>query len=324
MYDSVMEDVKLQWRPTASCDALIARAELLKKVRAFFDERGVIEVETPLLSHATITDPYIEAFPVKVAGEMGYLQTSPEYAMKRLLSAGMPSIYQMSKVFRVDEAARYHNPEFTLLEWYRLDFDLFTLMDDVDALFQLITGCAAAKRVTYQEAFAPLGIDPLTVSKKDCQALAQARGLQVSASVHDASRDTWLQLLFSTYIEPDLGFDAPVFVYDFPASQAMLSRLHPDDPRLAYRVEVFMNGMELGNGYDELQDPTVQQLRFEEDNRLRAELGLAQKPIDPYLLAALPHFPRCSGIAIGIDRLFMCALKKSTIDQVLCFPWPRA
>lgn len=314
----------VQWRPSGSCETLIARAGLIKKIRQYFDERGVIEVETPLLSHATITDPHIEAFPVKVGHEIGYLQTSPEYAMKRLLAAGMPSIYQMSKVFRVDEAARYHNPEFTLLEWYRLGFNLDQLMDDVDALFQTITGCGPAKRVTYQHAFAPLGIDPLTVTKAECQAVAEARGLSVSDSVHEASRDTWLQLLFSTFIEPDLGFDAPVFVHDFPASQAMLSRLHPDNPLLAYRVELFMNGMELGNGYDELQDPDLQRARFEEDNQIRLGLGLPEKPIDPYLLAALPQFPTCSGIAIGVDRLIMCALKKTRIDEVLCFPWPTA
>lgn len=314
----------IAWRPSGSCDTLLARAQLIKQIRQFFDQRGVVEVETPLLSHATITDPHIEAFSVQVGHERGYLQTSPEYAMKRLLSAGMPSIYQMSKVFRVDEPARYHNPEFTLLEWYRLGFNLDELMNDVDDLFQTITGCKPAERVTYQQAFAPLNIDPLTVTKSECQALADAKGLVVSDSVHEASRDTWLQLLFSTFIEPDLGFDAPVFVYDFPASQAMLSRLHPDDPRLAYRVELFMNGMELGNGYDELQDPVLQRARFEEDNLVRRGLGLPEKPIDPYLLAALAEFPACSGIAVGVDRLIMCALKKKRIEEVLCFAWPHA
>lgn len=316
---------KTDWQPSATTDALIARAGLLKQIRAFFDARDVIEVETPLLSHATVSDPHLEGFPVEVCGERAYLQTSPEYAMKRLLSAGMPSIYQLSKVFRVDEVGRYHNPEFTMLEWYRLGFDLFDLMDEVDALCQLLLGGGQATRMTYTEAFAGLGIDPITASVADCQAVAAARGIDVSASFATASKDTWLQLLFSTCIEPTLGFGSPAFVYHYPASQASLSRLDPADPRVALRVEVFVDGIEMGNGYDELQDPKLQLARFEEDNRIRASLGLAQKPVDPYLLEALTHgFPRCAGIAMGVDRLMMAALKKPHIRDVLCFDWPRA
>jgi lysyl-tRNA synthetase class 2 len=315
----------LNWPPSASCETLIARAKILKKIRMFFDERGVVEVETPLLSRATITDPHLEGFPVQVGHETCYLQTSPEYAMKRLLAAGMPDIYQLSKMFRVDESARLHNPEFTMLEWYRLGFDLHQLMDEVDALFQEIAQTPKAQRITYQDIFAQIHLDPFSASKNDCLKLALERGLAVSDSVIAASKDTWLQLLFSTFIEPHLGFDTPVFVYDFPASQASLARLHPDDPNKAMRVEVFINGMELGNGFDELQDPTQQRSRFEADNAIRSELGLPLKPIDPYLLAALEQgLPQCSGIAIGIDRLIMCALQKNRIEEVLCFDWSRA
>jgi lysyl-tRNA synthetase class 2 len=313
------------WQPSASAETLIARAKIIKQIRSFFDQRGLIEVETPLMSRATITDPHLEGFPVQVGHETAYLQTSPEYAMKRLLAAGMPDIYQICKAFRVDEAARYHNPEFTMLEWYRLGFDLHQLMNEVDDLFQTIADTKPAKRITYQDIFKQLDLDPLSATKQDCQQIAQSRGLEVSDSVLEASKDTWLQLLFSTYIEPHLGFDAPVFVYDFPASQASLARLHPDNPQLAMRVEVFINGMELGNGFDELDDAALQQKRFEEDNAIRKELGLSQKPIDPLLLAALNHgLPQCSGIAIGVDRLIMCALNKKRIDEVLAFDWPRS
>lgn len=313
------------WLPSATVDTLIARAGLLKQVRAFFDARNVIEVETPILSHATVTDPHLEGFPVDVNGDRGFLQTSPEYAMKRLLSAGMPSIYQLGKVFRVDEAGRYHNPEFTMLEWYRLGFTLVDLMDEVDDLCQLLLACPKATRVTYAHVFARLGMDPLTADVAECQAVAKAHGLDVSGSLNDAPKDTWLQLLFSMLIEPTLGFGSPAFVYHYPASQASLSRLDPQDPRVALRVEVFIDGIEIGNGYDELQDPALQVARFDEDNRMRATLGLPAKPIDSYLLDALTDgFPSCSGIAIGMDRLFMCALKKKHIREVLCFDWPRA
>ncbi|MFI4956637.1 MAG: EF-P lysine aminoacylase EpmA [Gammaproteobacteria bacterium] len=313
------------WQPSATLDTLIERASLIKQVRAFFDARGVIEVETPLLSHATVTDPHLEGFPVQVGNETGYLQTSPEYAMKRLLAAGMPSIYQLGKVFRVDEVGRFHNPEFTMLEWYRLGFDLYQLMDEVDDLCQLLIGCPKATRMTYAQVFSSLGMDPLTADVATCQAVAKAHGVDVSESLLSAPKDTWLQLLFATLIEPTLGFDGPAFITHYPASQASLSRLDPADPRVALRVEVFIDGVEIGNGYDELQDPALQQARFEEDNRIRATLGLAQKPVDPYLLAALQHgFPHCSGIAIGMDRLLMCALKKPRIQEVLCFDWPRA
>jgi lysyl-tRNA synthetase class 2 len=320
-----MESSNDLWQSSAAIDTLIARAGLIKQVRAFFDDRGVIEVETPLLSHATVTDPHLEGFPVRVGDETGYLQTSPEYAMKRLLAAGMPSIYQLGKVFRVDESGRFHNPEFTMLEWYRLGFDLYQLMDEVDDLCQLLIDCPKATRLTYAEVFAPLGMDPLTADVATCQAVAKARGIEVSDALRDAPKDTWLQLLFSTLIEPTLGLGSPAFIYHYPASQASLSRLDPVDPRVALRVEVFIDGIEIGNGYDELQDPSLQKARFEEDNRIRAEMNLPQKPVDPYLLAALAHgFPRCSGIAIGMDRLLMAALKKPRIQDVLCFDWPRA
>lgn len=313
------------WRPSATPETLIARAKILKNIRSFFEQRGVIEVETPLLSHATITDPHLEGFPVNIHDTQAYLQTSPEYAMKRLLAAGLPDIYQLGKVFRIDDAARYHNPEFTMLEWYRLGYDLNQLMNEVDDLFVSILNCPPAQRIAYKDSFSALNIDPFTVSKSQCQAIARERGMDVSKEVLSAAKDTWLQLLFSTYVEPDLGFDAPVFIYDFPVSQASLAALDPSNPNIAKRVEVFVRGMELGNGFDELQDASLQAKRFEQDNIIRNELGLPAKPIDPLLLAALEHgLPQCSGIAIGVDRLVMCALNKQRIEEVLSFDWPRA
>lgn len=320
-----MSSTLSSWYPSANQEILVHRANILKQIRLFFDTRGLLEVETPLMSRATITDPHLEGFPVMVGHEQAYLQTSPEYAMKRLLAAGFPDVYQICKAFRVDEAGKYHNPEFTMLEWYRLGFDLHQLMDEVNDLFQTILQCPPAQRVTYQDIFASLDIDPFKATIADCQQIAIKRGMEVSDSVMSLSKDAWLQLLFSLFIEPDLGFDAPVFVYDFPASQASLARLHPDSPELAMRVEVFINGMELGNGFDELQDANLQKHRFEEDNDLRKVLGLKEKPIDPQLLNALNHgLPQCSGIAIGVDRLIMCALKKQRIEEVLAFDWSRA
>lgn len=313
------------WHPSATRELLIQRAQIIKHIRRFFDERGLIEVETPLMSRATITDPHLEGFAVKVGNEQAYLQTSPEYAMKRLLAAGFPDMYQLGKAFRVDEAGKYHNPEFTMLEWYRLGYNLRQLMDEVSDLFQTILECPPAQRISYKEVFASLNLDPFSASIADCKCIAQEFGMELSESILNSSKDTWLQLLFSLFIEPHLGFDAPVFVYDFPASQASLARLHPEFPELAMRVEVFINGMELGNGFDELQDAQLQKERFEQDNTLRKGLGLKEKPIDAHLLNALHHgLPQCSGIAIGIDRLIMCALKKNRIEEVVTFDWPRA
>lgn len=320
-----MTTARPSWYPSTTHELLIQRAHVLKQIRQFFDSRGLLEVETPLMSRATVTAPHLEGFPVMVGNEQAYLQTSPEYAMKRLLAAGFPDIYQLCKVFRVDEAGRYHNPEFTMLEWYRLGFDLNQLMDEVSDLFQAILHCPPAQRISYQDIYASLGIDPFKATIADCQHVALKRGMEFSDSVMDSSKDTWLQLLFSLFIEPELGFDAPVFVYGFPASQASLARLDPQNLEVAMRVEVFINGMELGNGFDELQDANLQKQRFEEDNTLRKTLGLQERPIDPHLLNALSHgLPQCSGIAIGVDRLVMCAAKKQRIEEVLAFDWTRA
>ncbi len=317
----------MDWQPSFSLDMLANRARILSEVRAFFAAREVLEVDTPLLSRATVTDLALEGIAVPYQGETFYLQTSPEYAMKRLLAAGAPDIYQLGKVFRSDEAGRYHNPEFTMLEWYRHGFSLDNLMDEVDDLLALILKSAPSQRLTYQKAFIDYcQIDPHQASVEDLKKTAQQKGISVSESLESADKDTWLQLLFSHVIEPQLGFDSPVFVYEYPASQAALAMTQiKNGIAVASRVEVFVNGLELANGYHELLDPKEQEKRFIQDNLLRAEQGLPQKPVDPLLLAAIYHgLPACSGIALGFDRLMMLALGATHIQQVIPFSFDRA
>jgi lysyl-tRNA synthetase class 2 len=247
--------------------------------------------------------------------------------MKRLLAAGAPDIYQLGKVFRSDEAGRYHNPEFTMLEWYRHGFTLDNLMDEVDELLALILKSEKSQRFTYHDLFIEYcQSDPDQASVDDLRNIAQEKGISVSESLESADKDTWLQLLFSHVIEPQLGFDSPAFVYEYPASQAALAITHiKNGVAVAARVEVFVNGLELANGYHELLDPKEQEKRFIQDNRLRAEQGLPQKPVDPLLVAAINHgLPACSGIALGFDRLMMLAFSCARIEEVIPFGFERA
>jgi elongation factor P--(R)-beta-lysine ligase len=317
----------MKWQPSCSLEMLAHRARILSEVRAFFAARDVLEVDTQILSRATVTDLALEGMALPYQGETFYLQTSPEYAMKRLLAAGAPDIYQLGKVFRSDEAGRYHNPEFTMLEWYRHGFTLDNLMDEVDELLALILKSAKSQRVTYQDLFIEhCQIDPHQASVEDLKQIALKKGIHVSESLESADKDTWLQLLFSHVIEPQLGFDSPVFVYEYPASQAALAITHiKNGVAVAARVEVFVNGLELANGYHELLDPQEQEKRFIQDNVLRTKQGLPQKPVDPYLLAAINQgLPPCSGIALGFDRLMMLALSCARIEEVIPFGFDRA
>lgn len=309
------------WQPTASTDALIERARLLKALRAFFDSKNVIEVDTPLLSRSTITDVQLEGIQVPYQNETLYLQTSPEYAMKRLLAAGMPCIYQLGKVFRSDEAGRYHNPEFTMLEWYRLGFTLEDLMDETDALLHEILGSKPAQRFSYQALFEQYcHVNPHTASLEELKTIALEK-ITISEGLSGADKDTWLHLLFSHVIEPQIGFDAPVFVYDYPASQSALAEtVVKNNITVAKRFEVYVRGIELANGYQELCNVDEQLARFENDNKHRREAGLNEKPIDPLFVEALQQgLPACSGIALGVDRLIMLVLNKTHIEEVLPF-----
>lgn len=316
------------WRPTASLARLQLRARLLARIRRFFAERGVLEVETPLLSAAAATDPHLDSFATQYHGPGGdralYLQTSPEFAMKRLLAAGSGPIYQLCKAFRNGEAGRYHNPEFTLLEWYRPGFDHHRLMDEMDALLAELIDAPAAQRITYRALFEHhLAIDPLESSGRQLRDVALAGGLTPPPLALD-DRDGWLNLLLTHLIEPRLG-RGPVFVYDYPASQAMLARLSGGDSPTAQRFEVYIDGVELANGFHELTDGDEQQRRFAGDLRARRTQSLAQVPADRRLIAALHHgLPDCAGVALGVDRLVMIAAGANRIDEVVTFTHERA
>ncbi len=319
------------WMPSASIEQLQQRADILTAIRSFFSERKVMEVDTPAMSHATVTDVHLHTFqtdfigPGYADGTHLYFMTSPEFHMKRLLAAGSGCIYQINKAFRNEEAGRYHNPEFTMLEWYRVGFDHHNLMDEMNELLTLVLKCDNAERMTYQEAFIQvLGVCPLEANMDELRAVAAPLGLSDIADIEE-DRDTLLQLLFSMGVEVKIGQDVPAFVYDFPASQAALAKINPSDPRVAERFEVYFKGIELANGFHELDNAKEQLMRFEEDNAKRKSMGLIEQPIDYHLIAALEAgLPNCSGVALGIDRLIMLAMGEKHIDQVTAFPFDRA
>lgn len=325
------------WRPTASLDILKLRARMLAHIREFFARRAVLEVETPVLSAAGVSDPHLLSFATRYTGPGApggrdlYLHTSPEFAMKRLLAAGSGSIYQVCKVFRDSEAGRLHNPEFTMLEWYRVGCDHRALMSEVA---ELVTGLlsahiplAATEALTYQEAFQRhTGIDPHRASHEQFAACAATHGIhppEELAGQHDAA--LWRDLLLSHVVEPRLGAGRLTFVYDYPASQAALARVRPGDPPLASRFELYVNGIELANGFHELADSAEQRTRFERQLHARSAAGLPAVPLDERLLAALTEgLPECAGVALGFDRLVMLAAGAKTLEEVIAFPIDRA
>ncbi|PKF61231.1 elongation factor P lysine(34) lysyltransferase [Psychromonas sp. psych-6C06] len=321
----------MSWLPNADIALLKKRAVIIQKMRRFFIQRDLLEVETPSLSQAGVTDQHLFCFKTHFVGPeiserkpdpLGvplYLQTSPEFHMKRLLSAGSGSIFQIAKAFRNEESGRYHNPEFTLLEWYRVGFDHFQLMDEMEQLLKLVLACDNATRLTYQQAFQlHLDVDPLSASLEQLKVAGASLDLGDVLDNED-DKDTVLQLLFCVAIEPVIANDAPCFVYNFPASQAALARISKDDNRVAERFEVYYKGIELANGFHELSDSKEQRLRFEKDNRLRQKNNLPQMPIDHRFVDSLDSLPDCSGVALGIDRLIMLATGQSHIDNVVSF-----
>ncbi|KAA1152490.1 elongation factor P--(R)-beta-lysine ligase [Pseudoalteromonas sp. FUC4] len=319
------------WAPSASIETLKQRAAILRSIREFFYTRNVMEVETPSLSAASVTDVHLASFNTKFVGpgHAGglplFLQTSPEFAMKRLLAAGSGAIFQLCKAFRNEEAGSHHNPEFTMLEWYRPGFDEFALMDEMDELMQLVLGVEPAERLTYQQAFEQvLALDPLTATLAQLQALASKHGFADIAK-NETNKDTLLQLLFCMKVEPTIGQTKPCFVYHFPASQAALAQICEHDKRVAGRFELYYKNMELANGFNELTNASEQAKRFNEDNAYRAENGLNQVPMDTRLIKALEHgLPQCAGVALGIDRLVMLATNKEKIKDVIAFDVQRA
>ena len=325
----------MTWQPTLTWKNAQKRAQILQKIRQFFAERQVVEVETAALSQGTVTDVYLDAFTCKYnfladsavdQSAALYLQTSPEFHMKRLLASGYGCIFQIAKAFRHEESGRNHNPEFTMLEWYRIGFDQFGLMDEVAELLQVVLGGNKALFSCYQDIFIQtVAVDPLTASFDELVEVLNKYDKSADWLIEMQDADLLLQFIFTEIIEPTIGIDQPQFIYDFPIAQASLAKRSIDDPRVAQRFECYFKGIELVNGFNELTDADEQQVRFEEDNAKRAAQGLPVKPIDENFIAALKHgLPQCSGVALGIDRLIMLVLNITNISEVQSFSIERA
>ncbi|KAA3627797.1 MAG: EF-P lysine aminoacylase GenX [Proteobacteria bacterium] len=320
------------WRPAADRELLIQRARLLQRIRRFFATREVLEVETPVLSSAAAGEPHLHSFdtpyhgPGAPASGRLFLHTSPEFPMKRLLAAGSGPIFQLCKVFRDGEAGRRHNPEFTLLEWYRPGLDHHALMDEVEALLRAVAlgdPPAPAERLSYREAFQRYaGIDPFVALE---HLKVHAASYAPPASDGESDIDYWRDLILVHEVEPQLGRERPCFVHHYPSTQASLARLDPTDASVAERFELYWRGLELANGFNELADAAEQAQRFKVDRQRRESLGLPPVPVDTRLLAALESgLPPCAGVALGVDRLLMALTGVDDIRRVLAFPIDRA
>lgn len=312
------------WRPSASLEALRARARLLADIRQFFDTRQVLEVETPVLASAGVTDPALEPFCVETTAGVRFLQTSPEYAMKRLLAAGSGDIYQLAKAFRANEQGARHNPEYTLLEWYRLDFDHHQLIREVAELLVLILGRPGWQVWPWKQLFSHV-LD-LDAANSDVQQLVDCATNVLGHEPPALDRDGLLDLLMSHAIEPAIANWGVVFVVDYPASQAALARRFERGGSLwGARFECYVDGIEIANGYWEASDANDLRARFTADNQVRESRGLPERPIDERLLAAMEAgLPDCAGVALGIDRVLMLQARGERIDNTLAFPWNRA
>ncbi len=330
--------------PAATIAQLQWKSRLLRETREFFHASGYWEVETPLVSHDTVVDVYLEPFTVTGdgGGETGtatcYLQTSPEFCMKRLMAAGAERIYQITRAFRQGESGVRHNPEFTILEWYAAGEDHFQQMDFVESfcrrLFQVTARedalPASFRRMSYDEAFqAAMGVSVLGLTARELGELARQKNLvweNGPLPLNDVEqKDEWLNLLLVECVEPWLKQLPAVFIYDYPVSQAALARANPQDSRVAERFELYLEGVEICNGYHELTDAEELRQRNLRQNQLRQSLGLTALPVESRLLEAMRHgLPHCSGVAVGLDRLFMKALGESRLDSLIAFPISRA
>lgn len=319
------------WRPHASLEVLRARARMLGRIRAFFDTRGVWEVETPLLAAACASDPHLQAVCL-TESPWGprYWQTSPEAHMKRLLAAGSGAIFQIYRAARAWERGRFHHPEFTLLEWYRPGFDHHALMIEIDLLVRALLAddlqLGLTQTLTYREAFQrQAAIDPFAIDAAQCRARLGDAGVSLSPGTADLDLDGWLDLIMTHCVAPQLGRSGLCFITDYPVSQAAMARVLPGEPPVAARFEMYLYGVELANGYHELSNEPEQRARIEADLARRAKQGLHMVPVDEALLAALAAgFPDCAGVALGLDRLLMIATGVAEIDAVLAFPVERA
>ena len=322
------------WKPTCSIELLRLRAKVLENIRQFFSARAVLEVETPVLGNSCGTDPALDFFSTDYCSPPQkrtlFLQTSPEFSMKRLLAAGSGSIYQICKAFRNGESGRFHNPEFTLLEWYRVGFSLPELMDEIAELMAVLfeghIRLNPSQRFSYQELFQlHTGLNPLVFSYQDYCTYALDNHLSEAVSICGHDHVLWLDFIFSHEIQPKLGENALCMVYGYPACQSSLARINSHDSQITDRVEIFINGIELGNGYYELAEAEEQERRFAQEIALRQQRKRPVPVKDLRLIAALSAgLPDCSGMAIGLDRLLMLLAKRSTIDDVVSFPIQRA
>ncbi len=317
----------MYWQPTASIENLHLRAALLQQVRQFFSANNVLEVEVPILVSNTTTEPHIHSMSVncqfgQTSNQHFYLNTSPEYALKRLLSSGSGPIYSITKVFRDNEIGRHHNPEFTMLEWYRPGYGYHELMREVADLINQLFDVGKIDWISYQSLFErSLDIDPHRACLAELKQLIHEH-IDLSFAIDNV--DAALEVLMSHVVEPLLAEsvgDVPTFVYDFPVGQAALANITVNDSsnKVAQRFELYYQGIELANGYDELTDPIEQRRRFLADNKRRRLLGLPEIALDEKLLAALSNMPACSGVAIGIDRLLMAKARADSISELISF-----
>ena len=310
---------------------------MLKNIRAFFDVRNVIEVETPLLSHASTTDPHLDSLRSRFRNQACYLNTSPEYGMKRLLANEPVSIYQICKAFRDDELGSFHNPEFTLLEWYRLNYDGEQLMDELQLLIESLCrqsnlfkqAKTSFQRLSYQQAFEnAVGFNPHQITSIECYHYAQKHDVEIPQGLDENDEvDDWLDWLLTQRVLPAFRKDGFTFLYDYPVSQCALAKIgsNVDNVAVAKRFELFFGEIELANGFHELTDPVEQLQRFKLENKVRKSNGKDEACIDKYFIAALEAgLPECSGVALGLDRVLMVLSGAKNIEQVLSFPWHNA
>ena len=322
------------WHPVCSIEILRLRAQVFDDIRRFFSARGVLEVETPLLGHGSGTDPQLDFFTTDYCSpplqHTLFLQTSPEFAMKRLVAAGSGSIYQIAKVFRNGESGRFHNPEFTLLEWYRVGFTLPELMDEIAELMAVLfsghSALSPTQRLSYQEIFQRhTGLNPLEFSYESYSDYAQNNHVPEAMDICGYDHSLWLDFIFTHHVQPYLGESAVCMVYGYPACQSSLARINERNSQVSDRVEIFINGIELGNGYYELTDAKEQDRRFDKEITVRQQRNRPRAVKNNHFIAALEAgLPECSGMAIGLDRVLMLLTDSASIDDVLNFPLHRA
>ncbi|MDN3453905.1 MULTISPECIES: EF-P lysine aminoacylase EpmA [Psychrobacter] len=328
---------KPSYAPTMTLAMAQQRAQFMSNIRQFFAKRQVLEVQTPLLSQAGNTDTFLQSVAAQVTYrdklQTYYLHTSPEFAMKRLLASWQVPIYQICPVFRDNEIGVRHNIEFTMLEWYQPNYSLDDIATELGELLEALYGNAVVmSHYRYVDAFMDfVGIHPLTASLATLQAVAEDKGLtgfdfnsELSSAVNteEDRRQSWLDLLFSHAVEPNLGHDLPTLIIEYPPATAALAKtaLDKDGNKIAKRFELYINGIEIANAYDELADGQALRERFEQDNQLRQRHNLPKMPIDEHLLAASDDLIPCSGIAVGVDRLLMVITGASSLEEVIPFP----